>query len=544
MFSYRYRAIVFVFLSAIFFPADIVLGQSSASVEPGSIVRVRVYTDRAEITRHVERTFPSGSGVFTVKGLPASLIPDSVRVSLIDGLPGELSILNAERSFDTGFSSPAIQKQEELILALNERLNAQGDTQSILGRQLRALDSITSGNAKPRGKGEISTSFNADWADQAIDYISKKGMEITGKLRQSKRQSDVIEQKLVAAKKKLADLQKGAKKQTWSLSGQGQFNGQGHRIFELKYQTRQARWNPAYVARADSIGKKMTLEYYGEISQSSGEDWNGVELELSTGNPQFGGVPPKLFPWIVDYYNDRPRVMMDSMAESSMEKRGRGVAKAFSQAVPIQKAQGGHALLYVLNGKHNIETGSAKMRAEISRKKFEAHLNYLTIPKKSDRVYLTTDWINSGGYEYLPGRVWKYLDGDFVGTSHLKSAVPEGKMEIALGVDPNIRVEKKLIKKEGGDGGLFNSKNRQRYVYEIELENLNSKAKSIEVQDQIPLSYQEDIVVKVNRLEPKPDKKDNENVLRWKVDLSPREKKRIVMDFQVEYPEGKKVSGL
>lgn len=541
--SSNLRATFLLYIAILFFPANAVWAMESRQDGPGIIVHVRVYTDRAEITRRIEREFSSGQETFTVSGLPASLIPDSVRISQVEGLPGKLSILNAERNFDTEFSSPAIQKQEENIFELQETLNAENDVQSVLKRQLRALDSIIANdNASLRGRGDESANFNANWADQAIDFIAKRGVEITGKLRQSKRRIAELEKKLTAEKNKLADLQKGAKKQTWRLSGQGQFEGQGRRSFELTYQTHQARWNPAYIIRAETTGEKVTLEYYGEITQSSGEDWEDVALELSTGNPQLGGSPPKLFPWIVDYYQDRP--IRRSMKEQAYSDDGAAPAQAFMQAMPVQTSQGGHALLYSLKGKHRIATGSDKMRAEISQEKFEAHLNYLTIPQKSDRVYLTTDWVNSGIYEYLPGKVWKYLDGDFVGSDHLKSAVPKEKMEISLGVDPKILVERKLIKKEGGDGGLFDSKSRQRYIYEIELENLNSEAKTVEVQDQIPLSYQEDIVVKVNRLEPAPDKRDNENILSWSIVLSPKEKRIIVLDFQVEYPDDKKVSGL
>ena len=34
--------------------------------------------------------------------------------------------------------------------------------------------------------------------------------------------------------------------------------------------------------------------YYGEISQSTGEDWKNVYVSLSTAIPAAGGEPPKL----------------------------------------------------------------------------------------------------------------------------------------------------------------------------------------------------------------------------------------------------------
>jgi|GEM_PF-737053 len=536
------RAFVSLFLAAIIFPADTAWGSGDRADGQDSIVRVRIYTDRAEITRRIERTYSDGPGELIVENLPASLIPESVQVSMTQGLPGTLSILNAERNFGTVFSSPAIQRQEEIILELVKNINAESDIQSVLKRQLNVLDDIADGNAYPDKDGNVGASFNAGRADQVIDYIFSKGAEVTKQLRISKTRVEELDKQLSAAEKKLENLKKGAKKQTWRLSGDGHFQGTGKRTFELKYQTRRARWNPAYIARIDTAGKKIRLEYYGEITQSTGEDWQDVPLELSTGNPYYGGAAPKLRPWVVDYYKDHPRIMMDAV-ESKTLMKSMG-APALMESAPIRKAQAGHALLYALDGKHSISSGSKKMRVGISQNDFDIRLNYLTVPKINDGVYLTGKWVNEGDYEYLPGKAWKYLDGDFVGTGHMKSAVSGQKMKVGLGVDPKIRVKKKLIKKEGGDGGLFNSKNRQRYVFEIKLENFGSIGKQVTVQDQLPLSYQEDILVQVNRLDPKPDKKDKENILNWEIDLQPGEKKLISIDFQVEYPEDKKVSGL
>lgn len=36
------------------------------------------------------------------------------------------------------------------------------------------------------------------------------------------------------------------------------------------------------------------MMYYGKIEQSSGEDWNGAKLILSTAQPAFGGRLPTL----------------------------------------------------------------------------------------------------------------------------------------------------------------------------------------------------------------------------------------------------------
>ncbi len=58
------------------------------------------------------------------------------------------------------------------------------------------------------------------------------------------------------------------------------------------------------------------------------------------------------------------------------------------------------------------------------------------------------------------------------------------------------------------------------------------------------ISYQQDIKITENEIKLPPGKKNEGNMLSWKTNLIPEIKETIRMDYQVEYPEGKSVSGL
>ena len=65
---------------------------------------------------------------------------------------------------------------------------------------------------------------------------------------------------------------------------------------ELTYQVHGAYWSPSYDVRVRANADKpsMKVYYFGKIHQSSGEDWNDVELTLSTAQPRLGGTLPKV----------------------------------------------------------------------------------------------------------------------------------------------------------------------------------------------------------------------------------------------------------
>ena len=73
--------------------------------------------------------------------------------------------------------------------------------------------------------------------------------------------------------------------------------------FKITYLVKQARWYPTYDIRAKNIQSPISITYKANVSQQSGEDWNNVELTVSTANPNEGGAKPLIKPWILGFNN-------------------------------------------------------------------------------------------------------------------------------------------------------------------------------------------------------------------------------------------------
>ncbi|MET0540377.1 MAG: DUF4139 domain-containing protein [Variovorax sp.] len=54
----------------------------------------------------------------------------------------------------------------------------------------------------------------------------------------------------------------------------------------LSYQVPGPGWTPAYRAQLDTATRKLRLERQALVAQATGEDWRGVKLMLSTGQPE------------------------------------------------------------------------------------------------------------------------------------------------------------------------------------------------------------------------------------------------------------------
>ncbi|MFN2430769.1 MAG: mucoidy inhibitor MuiA family protein, partial [Cryomorphaceae bacterium] len=68
----------------------------------------------------------------------------------------------------------------------------------------------------------------------------------------------------------------------------------------LRYFTDLAGWKPSYDFRVSEITKPLNVVYHGTVYQSTGEDWNNVQLSLSSANPSISNTAPQLETWYIN----------------------------------------------------------------------------------------------------------------------------------------------------------------------------------------------------------------------------------------------------
>src|SRR5581483_9683142 len=67
----------------------------------------------------------------------------------------------------------------------------------------------------------------------------------------------------------------------------------------VSYQVNGAGWRPTYRASLDSNAATMELVRQAVVMQTTGEDWSGVKMKLSTGQPRVSPRGPDPRPWLV-----------------------------------------------------------------------------------------------------------------------------------------------------------------------------------------------------------------------------------------------------
>ncbi len=192
----------------------------------------------------------------------------------------------------------------------------------------------------------------------------------------------------------------------------------------------------------------------------------------------------------------------------------------------------------------SVPSDNTAQKVPVTSARLNAITEYATTPKLQTTAFLSARVINTTEFPLLSGQMNVFLDGTFVATSRLGTTMPKEKFELALGADEGISVEQKRVNKFTEETGMFSKDHKITYEYLITIQNNKQTAERIIVSDQVPVSRNEKIVVKVQTPPDKELKPDDEGKLKWTLNLQPGEKRGLTIKFTVEYPEDIKVDGL
>jgi uncharacterized protein (TIGR02231 family) len=435
------------------------------------------------------------------------------------------------------------------------------DRHNLLNSSAVSLDRMEAALFAPPAKDVPRPELNQ--FTTALAYLSEQKAKITADRTTLDEQREELQNKINTLQSQLGQLRGGDRGKAFkSVTVRVAAAQAGSLDLSLAYAVPGASWVPGYDARVTSSERTVQLDYFGLVRQNTGEDWKDVALTLSTARPSLGGAAPELGVWQLDVYVPRQRANDETVVLSPFMVKGendRGYARAATVAgnrlqtdlapAPAALAQatveaGATSAVFKIAVASSIPSDNSPQKVPITAAKLNAQPEYLTVPKRQATAYLTAKVYNNTEFPLLAGAMNVFLDGTFVATSNLRTVMAGEKFDLALGADEGISVKHKRVNKFTEDTGLTNSGKRITYEYLITVQNNKKTTERVIVADQVPLSRNEKIVVKVLAPDGKEVKPTDEGTLKWTLELKPAEKRELTIKFTVDYPNDVNVSGL
>lgn len=187
--------------------------------------------------------------------------------------------------------------------------------------------------------------------------------------------------------------------------------------------------------------------------------------------------------------------------------------------------------------KYTIPSNNIPTLILINDYTINATYEYVVLPKLEKKAYISAfipDWTK---YKLLDGPVYIFWNNEFKGQSYLSTNAMKNYVELSIGADKGITVNREIVQSNSSKQVLISS-NKATRTWKITLSNTKDTPVDIAVKDQYPLSNDEDITVDLLQSQGASVDKST-GILTWRTTLQPGEEKKFEFTYRVKYPVGK-----
>lgn len=532
-------------------------GQAGADLP---VTAVTVFTDGARVTRTGVTGVQPGLRPAVIASLPDSADPSSVRVAVRG--PG-LALLNVEVQHRVA-PAPRLESLARLradVERWRDAVSELGDADEAERAGLSFLGHLSEAAATSLARALSSGRAGYDELAGMAGHLSASTAATLSRRRDIAARKREAQRELDAALERLAGAQQPDEPVSFTeVSVLLEAGAATEAEIELTYHVTAASWRPLYDLVLD--GETLSVSYLAEITQQTGEDWPEVTLALSTTRQGLRQTLPELSPWYIGRL-EPPRVhaAMARSAPGAPTPMAAGAAPgdssgwvpqsaAFGAARPeakvlgaaLSQSESGAGLVYTVARPLAVPGDGGPHKTLVAKSELDASLDYLTVPVLAAEAYLRAT-VSNGPLLLLPGQARIFHGQQFVGETRLDSVAPGEEFEVQLGVDDQVKVERKL-RRRSTSRAVLGSTRTIDIAYEITVENHRDRNAAVSVHDHVPVSADGDIKVRAREATPAPASTDDLGEITWTLALPPGGSAVISHRFTVEHPAQVTVVGL
>lgn len=512
----------------------------AAHAETPRVSRVTLYPNAATVERDL--AVAAGAQRVEVSCLPGSFDPSSLRVE------GDADVRVGDLVIDTldGTRAEACKRTP-----LDAKIRALEDQRAALDND-RAANDLVIDYLKQATKGPAEGSKAAPIDVKALgtssDALRRTAQDAFARQQKITRSIEDVD-KALAPLREERDRSGGSETHWRTVRFAVQSSHAA--TLRLAYEVPRAGWTPTYRASLDTTAATLLLERQAQIAQTSGEDWRGVKLKLSTGQPQRALQGPTPWPWVLDVRQPQPQVAMQEgfapppmAAPAPVAPVMAKASRADSSMFDVSVFQATYVTEFELAGDSDVAGNGQRITVSLSRSSLPVKLYAQTTPRQDPHAYLIAEASRPDGV-WPRGPVQLRRDGTLVGTQAWDPAAGE-RFKLPFGIDEQVRVKVEGEQRFASTTGVFSQRVERKMAVSYEVHNGHSKPIELQVLEASPVSSNEQIKVSA-KFDPKPatDRwEDRWGVVAWEQTLGANQRARFGVEYLVSFPKDAMIDGL
>ena len=319
---------------------------------------------------------------------------------------------------------------------------------------------------------------------------------------------------------------------------------------EVTYLTDAASWRPDYEMTLDTEDAQVALARTIVVEQTGPELWAGIDLTVSTADPDRPRAPSVVEPRPARIAPPRPVQIGAGAGANAVMQFGSGnlgqITRLEDAPAPVAVARDtrasaefrGMSLSYVYPRPVTLVPGEAA-RLLLDEVTFDAEVEIRAVPREDDFAFLVAAIVNDSGEPILPGGVRFVRDGDFLGTGSIRLIPAGARQELFFGPVDGLPLEWRVVSLEQGDTGVMARLQTRTNRIVFTVENTTAEPQSLTALYAVPFSEQEDLELRLE-MRPAPSRRavdDERGVHAWDLALDPGEQAEVTIIVSLGWPE-------
>jgi uncharacterized protein (TIGR02231 family) len=540
-----------------------------------TIKKVKVFLTGAQIERATTVNLKEGRNRLVLKEISAKLDEKSIQVRFQD----DIKLMSVSTEIDytifegttgrIGVLNDSLKIIEETILGLK-------DEQAAIKSEMDFLH-------KNKSIGGANSNLSVEEIEKAANFYRRRVEKINRELTATKGSISELNKRkwIIQSKLEVLNFKESSKSNQIIVILDSKSAKKVD--LQLEYFVSGCGWEPNYNLRAADLSGKIRMEYKAKVFNDTGNDWDDIEMVLSSGNPNLSATFPELSPWYLsyksyiqnkgmknkkkdrqDYYIPENQMDWDMVVQQNEDKvkliqqevnRNSGYYNNapgnFQQRqlyfsskresnVQYRTIEVSHlSTEFPIKENYTIPSDKNPYLVDIKEHDLKGDFEYVAVPKMERDAFLLAKIPGWEELDLIPGPTRVYFDGTYVGESWIDTRNVEDTLGLSFGRDSKIFVTRDLLS-EFSNKKVIGNNRKDSYTYEIIVKNTRNIAVEMDLHDQVPISQDSDISVTIDEISGALQE-DQTGILSWKVKLGPNESKKYKISFTIKYPKNKKV---
>ncbi len=505
---------------------------------------ITIYSNKAIITRYIKANLNKGENILTFNNLGVNIEEQSIKASL-DIKNAKISSISLQQNFLYFFKEDEHEKTyNDLIKNLKKAI------QLIDFKSISALENIILQDLKEYIQDTLNNillekDISIAKLRESLDFISAKLNENSLKINKNNNDIDKINEILEIQKDKLKKIRALDKKIQNNIEVSIESDKQTEGIVEINYTLPNVYWKASYDAFLNTNTKEVELIYYGEINQTTNEDWKNAKIILSSSEVEQTIKIPEIFPVNLSGFIQKrdkeleleekvTKKLEDEIAIGAISEEESGENPDDTiDIVDVEKKDIFYK--FIIQKPYSIPSDNNWHKIIINKFKFKPKLFYETVPEYLEYIYLKGEFKNETKYPLLQGKVMIFRNNSYMGRTKLKYISLGETFSISFGIDEDLKVKRITYKNKYTPAKGLSNKNIKEWEYQYILYNYKDKQEKITLKESIYLSELKEVSVKIHDDTTIGFNKDKDSIVSWEVTLPPEKfkYKKIILHYSL-----------